>query len=144
MTRPKGLESEHLAYYNARTRCVDPKNKDYHNYGGRGILFKFKSFKEFITEIGPKPDPKLVLDRVDNQGHYEPGNVRWNTQSNNMLNRRTGSGTGTPGIYLCRRTGLYKVHTLDPAIYIGYAKTLSAAKELQNDEIQRRRRLVEA
>lgn len=142
MSHPKGLESEHLAYYNARTRCLDPKNKDYRNYGGRGILFKFKSFKEFITEIGPKPDPKLVLDRIDNQGHYEPGNVRWNTQSANMLNRRTGNSTGAPGIYLCKRTGLYKVHTLDPATYIGYAKTLIAAKELQDDEIRRRSGLV--
>lgn len=72
--------SEWLAYANAKQRCVNPKRPSYKDYGGRGILFLFKNFREFIEHIKPKPWPGLTLDRIDNNGHYEIGNVRWTTQ----------------------------------------------------------------
>lgn len=70
-------------------RCNDPKNKDYHNYGGRGIKVCpewLNSFEAFFAHIGLKPDPSYSIDRIDVNGHYEPGNVRWAdkwTQANN-------------------------------------------------------------
>ena len=80
--------SEYLAYRAARKRCTNPKDKDYPDYGGRGIKFLFVSFEQFLVALGKKPTPEHQLDRKDNGGNYEPGNVRWATRSQQMLNRR--------------------------------------------------------
>jgi hypothetical protein len=80
--------SEYLAYRKAKRRCNNPKDKNWKDYGGRGIKFQFESFIQFLAEIGLKPTPKLELDRIDNDGHYAPGNVRWATKQQQMLNRR--------------------------------------------------------
>ena len=71
---------EWTAYANAKQRCTNPKNKMFKNYGERGILFRFNSFEEFWKAVGPIPWLGLTLDRIDNEGHYEFGNVRWATQ----------------------------------------------------------------
>jgi hypothetical protein len=80
---------ESRAYTNAKTRCTNTKNQDYHNYGGRGIKFRFQSFAEFFDHLGPKPTDNYQLDRIDSDGHYEPGNVRWVTPKENQRNRKT-------------------------------------------------------
>jgi len=78
------------AYTGAMGRCRNPRNNSWECYGGRGIEFKFRSFMEFINHVGMKPEPKRLysLDRINNEGHYEPGNVRWATRSEQMRNRR--------------------------------------------------------
>lgn len=78
---------EHNAFYNARRRCTEVTNREYARYGGRGIKFLFKSFPEFLAHIGRRPDG-YTLDRINNDGHYEPGNVRWATPSEQAYNRR--------------------------------------------------------
>ena len=80
--------TELLAYRNALYRCTRPKHKAYRIYGGRGIKFLFTSFKQFYDEIGPKPGKDLVLDRIENNGHYEIGNVRWTDRLTSARNRR--------------------------------------------------------
>lgn len=79
---------EYSAYCTAKRRCSDPKDKGFKNYGGRGIEFLFNSFEEFIDHIGPKPSPELMLDRRNNDGNYEIGNIRWVTRSVQNKNRR--------------------------------------------------------
>ena len=79
--------SEYQAYKNAKQRCTNPKNPQFSRYGGRGIEFRFESFAQFWKEIGKKPWPGLTLDRRDNAGHYEPGNIRWATQKTQCNNR---------------------------------------------------------
>jgi len=64
--------SEYQTYQAARQRCLNPRNARYPDYGGRGIQFRFESFEKFLQELGKRP-PGLVLDRPDNDGHYEPG-----------------------------------------------------------------------
>lgn len=76
------------AYMAARRRCNDSNNSGYKWYGGRGIEFRFKSFVEFIDHIGRKPSKEYSLDRIDNNGHYEIGNVRWATIDLQLKNRR--------------------------------------------------------
>ena len=81
---------EWTSYHGAKKRC-NPKFIDkYPDYGGRGIEFRFKSFDEFFAEVGPRPEPKFdySLERIDNNGHYEKGNIRWATKIQQARNRR--------------------------------------------------------
>ena len=79
--------AEHNAYNNAKKRCTNPKDRKYRIYGARGIEFRFSSFAEFFELLGKKPTPAHQLDRIDNNGHYEPGNVRWVTRKENQRNK---------------------------------------------------------
>jgi hypothetical protein len=80
---------EHNTYRAAKTRCTNPNVPEFHHYGGRGIKFLFNCFEEFFAEVGKKPSPHHSLDRIDNNGHYEKGNVRWATKKEQGDNRRT-------------------------------------------------------
>jgi hypothetical protein len=79
--------TEFMAYRGAENRCTNPNSDNWERYGGRGIKFLFESFEAFMDEIGPKPSPELQLDRINNDGNYEPGNVRWATALENTHNR---------------------------------------------------------
>lgn len=80
---------EWSSYRNARQRCTNPKNSNWKNYGGRGIQFLFTSFAQFMAVLGKKPTPQHTLDRFpNNDGHYEPGNVRWATMEEQAATRR--------------------------------------------------------
>jgi hypothetical protein len=79
---------EYACYMSAKNRCTNTLSSGWKDYGGRGIEFRFTSFEEFFAELGPKPSPEHSIDRKDNDGHYEPGNVRWATQTEQMRNQR--------------------------------------------------------
>jgi hypothetical protein len=81
---------EYRAYRHAKERCTNSKNKSWPNYGGRGIKFLFTNFEQFIAELGPRPTGKS-LDRIENDGNYEPGNVRWATPTEQSINQRKGT-----------------------------------------------------
>lgn len=93
---------EYAAFNHAQRRCNDPENPAYANYGGRGIEFRFNSIEEWLEELGPKPSPELTVDRIDNNGHYERGNVRWATRHTQVHNRRP----IRPGLTRKKRTQL--------------------------------------
>ena len=76
------------SYHSAKARCNKPTSQHYKYYGGRGIKFLFRSPQEFVACIGLKPGPEYSLDRINNDGHYEPGNVRWATGKEQCANRR--------------------------------------------------------
>ncbi len=82
------VSNEYIAYRGAKVRCSNPNYPESRYYMGRGIEFRFKNFEEFFAELGHRPSPKHSLDRIDNNGHYEKGNVRWATQSEQSRNRR--------------------------------------------------------
>ena len=79
---------EYIAYCDAKARCNNPNKNVYKYYGGRGIEFKFNDYEDFINHIGKKPSADYSLDRIDPDGHYEVGNVRWTDWSTQMKNRR--------------------------------------------------------
>lgn len=81
-----GQSPEFRCYQAAKNRCTNPNAEGYDRYGGRGIQFKFASIDEFMACLGPRPSLRHSIDRIDVNGHYEPGNVRWATakvQGNN-------------------------------------------------------------
>lgn len=83
---------EHSAWRAMIGRCHTPTNKRWNYYGGRGITVcdQWRSdFLAFYTHIGPRPGAGYSIDRIDVNGNYEPGNVRWATQKCQSRNRRT-------------------------------------------------------
>lgn len=81
-------QAEYGIYCAAKVRCTNPKHNSYKYYGERGIEFRFDSYESFLTEVGKRPTPKHSIDRIDVNGHYEIGNVRWATATEQMANRR--------------------------------------------------------
>lgn len=79
---------EYTAYSSAKDRCNNKNNKRFSGYGGRGIEFRFESFEHWFEVLGPRPSPDMSVDRLDNDGHYEPGNVAWSDRSQQQRNTR--------------------------------------------------------
>lgn len=73
-----------------KKRCRYVKHPCYHRYGGRGITVCDRwidSFENFLADMGPRPEG-MTLDRIDNDGNYEPGNCKWSTRAEQTLKRR--------------------------------------------------------
>ena len=94
-TRTHGMTGTALyrIWNGIKRRCQTPANKDYPRYGGRGIKLceRWQDFANFHADIPERPSKRHTLDRRDNDGHYEPGNVFWATpqeQQNNMRSNR--------------------------------------------------------
>lgn len=83
---------EYKAWDKMIDRCMNENNTRYPSYGGRGITvcLRWFKFENFLADVGEKPEPKseFSLDRINNDGNYEPGNVRWATRSEQASNRR--------------------------------------------------------
>jgi hypothetical protein len=92
ITRHGGSYSvEYTAWQDMKARCTNPNDPYWEDYGGRGIRVCKEwqnDYSAFLAHIGPKPSPELSLDRIDNNGNYKPGNVRWATKKEQNDNRR--------------------------------------------------------
>ena len=124
-------------YRGMKQRCYYPKHTAYKRYGGRGITVceewknSSKSFFEWALANGY--EEHLTLDRIKNDGNYEPSNCRWITAREQAYNRSTRSSTGVVGVSYHKRDKLYcsyiringKLH------HLGYSKDLKEAVALR-------------
>lgn len=81
---------EYKSWQGMKDRCLNKHCKDYRNYGARGIKVCKEwrqSFESFYADMGDRPTPTHSLDRINNDGNYEPKNCRWSTPSQQMRNR---------------------------------------------------------
>lgn len=86
----------YISWMSLKQRCQDPNQKDYPEYGGRGITFenRWHRFENFFIDMGDPPlDPvtgeRLSIERKDNNGNYCKDNCKWATRSEQQLNKRT-------------------------------------------------------
>ena len=112
--------SEYHSWEHAKDRCTNPKNDSWEDYGGRGIKFLFTSFEQFFAELGPKPKG-YVIDRKDNNGNYEPGNVCWATRTQSSINQRIQktNQSGTKGVHLHKGAWDVSVWLRNKKIHVG-------------------------
>lgn len=84
----KPQSATYQTWLNMRRRCLDCRNQDFARYGARGVTIcdRWSSFDNFLADMGTKPDG-MTLDRIDNDGNYEPGNCRWSTVLHQNQNR---------------------------------------------------------
>lgn len=85
---------EYMSWRAMVRRCTSPTEVAYANYGGRGIRVHRDwigqgGFARFLAHIGPRPSREFTIDRINGDGHYEPGNVRWATRADQIRNSRT-------------------------------------------------------
>lgn len=83
--------AEWRVWMDMRGRCTRATHRDWKDYGGRGIVVCGRwsgSFEAFYADMGPRPLHGYSLDRINNEGNYEPGNCRWATAKEQAANRR--------------------------------------------------------
>lgn len=105
---------EYRAWSGMKQRCTNPKISNFPQYGGRGIRVCDRwmaSFDDFLADLGPRPSPDHSLDRIDNDGHYDPSNCQWRTrveQQRNVSRNRllTFQGETHPLATWADRTGI--------------------------------------
>lgn len=134
---------EYITWQSMIARCTNPKQDNYKNYGGRGIIVceKWFDFQNFIKDMGNKPSNKYTIDRIDVNGNYEPSNCKWVTWNEQAINKRLSNrnSSGYKGIWWDKRAKKWKVQITNygKQIHLGYfIDILDAIESRKQGEIK--------
>ena len=114
------------------SRCRNKKDSGYKYYGGRGIKVcdRWLNFENFFKDMGECP-PTLTIERINNNGDYEPSNCYWTSRAMQSRNQRTrkNSKTGITGVHFCKRRQKYiaQIGVNNKQIHVGVFSTLPSA-----------------
>ncbi len=124
---------EYKAWAHMKERCNNKNCKVYKSYGGRGIKVCIEwsqSFKEFFKDMGYCPQG-FSLDRIDNNGNYEPSNCKWSSATEQLANRRPFGKSGVRGVHLNGGKFYARIMYGGTTYQLGSSKKLSEAKALR-------------
>jgi hypothetical protein len=132
--------SEYRIWTGMWRRCTNQNSGDWPGYGGRGITVceRWRSFEVFFADMGCRP-PGTTLDRIDNNGNYEPGNCRWATKEEQNGNRRTSvileyRGKRQSLSAWAREVGLHK-STISMRLRAGWSVEAALTRKLKEREV---------
>jgi hypothetical protein len=105
---------EYATWIAMRSRCYNPNNTRFADYGGRGVTVCDRwnqSFSNFLADMGTKPTADHSIDRIDNLGHYGPDNCKWSTRSEQQRNKSTSvwvllDGASVPLVVASKKLGV--------------------------------------
>ncbi|MFA5391930.1 MAG: AP2 domain-containing protein [Candidatus Omnitrophota bacterium] len=126
---------EYRCWQNMIKRCTNPSSHNYEYYGGRGIEVcdQWRTFKNFLADMGERPSLLYSVERIDNNGNYEPGNCRWATKTDQNRNIRAQkrSTTGVQGVSFSRGKGKFaaRIAVNRKVKHLGYFDTIEEATE---------------
>lgn len=125
-SRRSGETAEYRIWTGMMSRCFDPNCNGFYKYGARGVVVceRWKTFENFLSDMGLRPSPGHSIDRIDVNGNYEPGNCRWATRKEQARNRRitrtiTINGTTKPLSQWAEERGI-PYHTLKSRVRSGW------------------------
>ena len=131
----------YIVWKNMRIRCTSLGNKSYLNYGGRGIAVCdrwLESFENFYNDVIGGYKKGLQLDRIDNDGNYEPSNCRWVTRNQNQMNTRSAENSTSmyKGVSLRRGDGKWvsQISKNGKKYYLGYFTCEKKAALVYNEK----------
>lgn len=134
---PSPSVSMKSTWLNIKRRCLDERNHNYQRYGGRGIkvyerwVNNFAAFRDYIeTTLGPRPLGH-TLDRILNDGHYEPGNLRWASKKEQSRNMRTNRLLTYKGVTKSVAAWAEMLEISAAALYVRLYKGISAERAIE-------------
>jgi hypothetical protein len=138
----------HNCYRSMLNRCFSPKNDHFKHYGGRGITVCERwqgkdGYRNFIADMGDRPSVKHTIDRIDNNGNYEPGNVQWAVKVQQMRNFRRNVNVTLAGRTQCLSAWAEELN-LTPAsfwlrLHKGWSEERLLSPNSQPDQLRKRR-----
>lgn len=144
-TKGHSKSAEYGVWCAMKERCTNPHNRMYPNYGGRGIAVceRWQNFPSFLEDVGMRPSSKHSIDRIDVNGNYEPGNVRWATSTEQMRNTRltrqvTINGVTKPLHDWAEELGIVSAKTAWNRIRIGWSDVRALTEPVHTEKRNKR------